>query len=63
MAILSWLKSKKRLMRRSAIDEFKEYTREEADRLHNSDGEFDDTLYWQAVDLVLRKLESRNRNA
>ena len=63
MSILSWLKSKKQFMRRSAIDEFREFTQKEADRLRTSDSEFDEAQYQQAVDLVVKKLQRKHRVA
>lgn len=63
MAILSWFRSKKVFLRRNAIDEFKEFTSSEAERLRSSDEAFDAQFYQHAVDLVLRKLERRVRTA
>jgi hypothetical protein len=61
MSILSWLKSKKQFMSRSAIDEFREFTRKEADQLRTSDNKFDEAQYQQAVNLVVRKLQRKHR--
>ena len=57
MAILSWLTSKRHFLRKSAVDEFKEFTTAEAKRLRSSDREFDADFYQQAVNLVMTKLE------
>ena len=56
MAILSWLKSTQHFTRRSAVDEFKEFAREEKDRRQNSGSDFNAEDNDQAVDLVLHKL-------
>lgn len=58
MAILSWLRSKKHFVRKNPLDEFREYTEEEARRLQSSDSPFDEESYRKAEDLVLRKLET-----
>lgn len=59
MAILSWLRSKRHFIKRNPIDEFREYTEEEARRLRNSDSPFDEDSYRKAVALVLQKLDTR----
>jgi hypothetical protein len=59
MAILSWLRSRKHFTRRNAVDEFREYTHAELQRLRGSDSDFDEALYRQAMELVLSKLETR----
>jgi hypothetical protein len=41
MAVLSWLKSKQRFTRKSAIDEFREFAQAEKKRLRSSDSDFD----------------------
>jgi hypothetical protein len=48
-------------MSRSAIDEFREFTRKEADQLRTSDNKFDEAQYQQAVNLVVRKLQRKHR--
>ncbi len=61
MTILSWLKSSKQIIRRNAIDEFREYAQEESNRLRSSDDGFNAEEYQQAVDLVLNKLRRISR--
>jgi hypothetical protein len=61
MAILSWLTSKKHFMRRSAVDEFRDFTTSEAKRLRHSDQEFDEEKYNKAVALVMQKLERHTK--
>lgn len=61
MPILSWLRAKKRFMRRSAVDEFSDFAQSEADRLRHSDQPFDADLHQQATELVLGKLKFRHR--
>lgn len=62
MAILSWLKSKKRFTRKSAIDVFQEFSKSEEKRLRGTDTNFDKDVYQQAVKLVLHKLAPSNEN-
>jgi hypothetical protein len=62
MAILSWLKSKQRFTRKSAIDEFQEFAREEEKRLRSMDSDFDKDIFEQAVKLILHKLEPANKD-
>lgn len=62
MAILSWLKSKQRFTRKSAIDEFQEFAKAEEKRLRSSDSDFDQDIYQQAVKLVMQKLEPTNKD-
>ncbi len=62
MAILSWLKSKQRFTRKSAIDEFQEFAKAEEKRLRSSDSDFDKDIYQQAVKLVMHKLEPSNKD-
>jgi hypothetical protein len=38
-------------------EEFLNHSRVEIERLHNTESDFNDDLYQQAVDLVLRKLQ------
>lgn len=56
MAILSWLTSKQRFSRKSAIDEFKEFAHSEEKRQRSSDSDFDKDTFQQAVQLVMQKL-------
>ena len=62
MAILSWLKSKKRFTRKSAIDEFQEFAKTEEKRLRSSDSAFNQDIYQKAVKLILHKLEPGNKD-
>ena len=62
MAILSWLKSKKRFTRKSAIDVFQEFSKSEEKHLRGSDDNFDKDVYQQAVKLVLHKLAPSNKD-
>jgi len=62
MAILSWLKSKQRFTRKSAIDEFQEFAKAEEKRLRSSGKEFDKDIYQQAVKLVMHKLDPANKD-
>jgi len=62
MAILSWLKSKKRFTRKSAIDVFREFAKSEEKHLRGSDTNFDKDVYQQAVKLVLHKLAPSNKD-
>lgn len=62
MAILSWLKSKQRFTRKSAVDEFQEYAKIEEKRLRSSDSDFNQDIYQQAVKLILHKLEPGNKD-
>jgi len=59
MAILSWLRAKKHFIKRNPIDEFREFTDEEAERLRSADSPFDEESYRRAMELVLQKLETR----
>jgi len=59
MAILSWLRAKKHFVKRNPIDEFREFTEQEAERLRSSDTPFDKQAYREAVAFVLQKLETR----
>lgn len=62
MAILSWLKSKKRFTRKSAIDVFQEFAKAEEKRLRGSDSHFDRDVFQQAVKLVSHKLAPLNKD-
>lgn len=62
MAILSWLKSKQRFTRKSAIDVFQEFSKTEEKRLRGSDSDFDKDLFQQAVNLVSHKLVPSNKD-
>ena len=62
MAILSWLKSRQRFTRKSAIDVFQEFAKAEEKRLHGSDSDFDKDVYQQAVQLVSHKLAPSNKD-
>jgi len=62
MAILSWLKSKQRFTRKSAIDEFQEFAKTEEKRLRSSDSGFNQDIYQKAVKLILHKLEPGNKD-
>ena len=62
MAILSWLKSKQRFTRKSAIDEFQEFASAEEKRLRSTDVAFDQDIFQQAVRLILHKLEPANKD-
>ncbi|NOY67288.1 MAG: hypothetical protein GXP13_07750 [Gammaproteobacteria bacterium] len=62
MAVLSWLKSKQRFTRKSAVDEFREFAKAEEKRLRSSGTEFDTDEFQQAVKLVLHKLEPSNKD-
>jgi hypothetical protein len=59
MSILSWLGIKQRFMRRSAIDEFDEFIKQEKGRLKNADTEFNEKQYDKAVELVMRRLKRK----
>lgn len=50
-----------RFERRSADEEFTEYTNREIRRLHDSDADFDEMLYKRAVELVLEKIRDNAR--
>ena len=63
MSILSWLGVKQRFMRRSALDEFKEYAKEEKTRKRSADSEFNEEQFDKAVDLVVRRLEKRGHSS
>ena len=41
-------------------EEFKNHSRAETERLQGTDTDFDENLYQQAVELVLRKLDQHN---
>lgn len=62
MAVLSWLKSKQRFTRKSAIDEFREFAKAEKKRLRSSDSDFDKDIFQQAVKLVMQKLDPSNKD-
>jgi hypothetical protein len=62
MAILSWLKSRQRFTRKSAIDVFQEFAKAEEKRQHGSDPDFDKDVYQQAVKLVSHKLAPSNKD-
>ena len=62
MAILSWLKSKQRFTRKSAIDVFQEFAKAEEKRLRGSDSHFDKDVFQQAVKLVSHKLAPSNKD-
>lgn len=62
MAILSWLKSKQRFTRKSAVDEFQEFAKNEEKRLRSSDTDFNQDIYQKAVKLILHKLEPGNKD-
>lgn len=62
MSILSWLGVKQRFMRRSAIDEFEEFIKEEKGRLKSADTDFDEKQFSKAVDLVTRRLKKRGHH-
>ena len=61
MAILSWLKSKQRFTRKSAIDVFQEFSKAEEKRLRGSGSDFDKEIFQQAVKLVSHKLAPSNK--
>jgi hypothetical protein len=61
MAILSWLTSKQRFTRKSAVDEFQEFAKAEEKRQHSSDSEFDKDTFQQAVQLVKQKLSPSSK--
>jgi hypothetical protein len=63
MSILSWLGVKQRFMRRSSLDEFKEFIKEEKTRKSSADSEFNEEQFDKAVDLVLRRLEKRGHGS
>jgi hypothetical protein len=63
MSILSWLGVKQRFMRRSALDEFKEFVKEEKTRKSSTDSEFNEEQFDKAVDLIVRRLEKRGHGA
>lgn len=56
MSILSWLGFRQRFMRRSAVDEFDAFVREERARRRGADGHFDEVQFDRAVDVVRRHL-------
>ena len=62
MAILSWLKSRQRFTRKSAIDVFQEFAIAEEKRLRGLDSDFDKDVYQQAVQLVSHKLAPSNKD-
>lgn len=62
MSILSWLGIKQRFLRRSAIDEFNDFTKEEKARKNSTDNEFNEAQFDKAVDLVLRRLKKRGHD-
>lgn len=59
MSILSWLGVKQRFMRRSAIDEFEEFIKQERSRLKSADTDFNEAQFDKAVDLVCRRLKKK----
>lgn len=59
MSILSWLGIKQRFMRRSAIDEFEDFVKEERNRRRSADVDFDEAQFDKAVDLVTRRLKKK----
>jgi len=63
MSILSWLGVKQRFMRRSALDEFNDFIKEEKTRKSSADNEFNEAQFDKAVDLVLRRLEKRGHGS
>ncbi|MCW8963890.1 MAG: hypothetical protein OQL16_08845 [Gammaproteobacteria bacterium] len=63
MSILSWLGVKQRFMRRSALDEFNDFIKEEKTRKSSADSEFNAEQFDKAVDLVLRRLEKRGHGS
>ena len=62
MAILSWLKSKQRFTRKSAIDVFQEFSKAEEKRLRGSGSTFDKEAFQQAVTLVSHKLAPSDKD-
>lgn len=48
-------------IRRTALEEFNEYTSRELERLRNSDQEVDEKRYREAIDLVVSKLGRKAR--
>ncbi len=62
MSILSWLGVKQRFMRRSAVDEFEEFIKEERSRLKSADTDFNETQFDKAVDLVSRRLKKKGHS-
>ena len=62
MAILSWLKSRKRFTRKSAIDVFQEFAKAEQKRLRGSGSGFDKGVFQEAVKLVSHKLAPSNKD-
>lgn len=62
MAILSWLKSRQRFTRKSAVDVFQGFAKAEEKRLRGSDPDFDKDIYQQAVKLVSHKLAPLNKD-
>ena len=62
MAILSWLKSRQRFTRKSAIDVFQEFAKSEEKRMRGSEPDFDKDVYQQAVKLVTHKLAPLNKD-
>ena len=59
MSILSWLGVKNRFMRRTALDEFQEFVKEEKSRQKSTDTQFDEKTFNAAVDLVMRRLKKK----
>ena len=62
MAILSWLKSRKRFTRKSAVDVFQEFAKAEQKRLRGSGSGFDKDVFQEAVKLVSHKLAPSNKD-
>jgi len=54
-------KSSQHFTRRPALEEFVDFTARELERLRNSDREFDEQRYEQAVELVMGKLKRATR--
>ena len=63
MSILSWLGIKQRFMRRSALDEFNDFIKEERTRQRSADSDFNEDQFNKAVDLVHRRLEKRGHKS
>ena len=62
MAILSWLKTKQRFTRKSAIDVFQEFAKAEEKRLRGSGAGYDQEIFQEAVKLVSHKLVPSNKD-
>ncbi len=59
MSILSWLGIRQRFMRRSALDEFNEFIKEEKTLQRGTDNHFDEQQFDKAVDLIRDRLKKR----